>query len=775
VAEPLEPSEFRSQPMPEVAGRQPAYRPIPHEIPSPRHRAPTGHGHEGRGEPRGVLREGLLRNLSTVDPDVVLILVVAPLGYGKSTMAEQWSRTWPGNVAWLRIGSEHRDPNRLVADLASALLRSGPAGDVPGTVLAPSGDVPPVGAPARLAEAVRAIGRPVTVVLDDLHVLRTRASLDLTLGLALRMPRGSRIVALADRRPRLSVGRLRNEGRCLELGPDDLAFSRHEAAEFLDAADLRLGDGAVDRLVRRTDGWPVGLQLATLALRSRSDTSAAVAEFDGTNQYVVDYFRDEVLAGLNVETVRFLMRTAVLDRVCASLCDAVLATSGSAAWLEEVRALGLFVVPLDDHGEWFRYQGLFAEMLRGELRRREPGEDLRILRAASLWFMEHGVADEAIECAIAGEDGLSAARLIVANAQQLHSEGRMGLVREWLEDLDEDILERYPPAAIMAFWAWALTGEAALASRALRIAETSAFDGPMPDGSASLASAVARARAALMPDGVDGMLVDAERAVELEPPGSDWHTMASLLLGVAHMLRGERNEAAQALTQAALFGRAEQRPGASFALGLHSLMAADAGDWGTAAACARDARRLVDAANLWGNLTSLPAYAAAARVALHRGETQRALNETREALRIFDDPSPAALPWLAVLTAVVLGRLVHELGDGPKAEEMLVEARRHLAPLATQGVLTSDVDALAAVVATRTRRDEAADVAGMTKSELRVLRLLPTHHSLGEMGDDLGVSRNTVKSQVAAIYRKLEVGNRAEAVRRAQELGLLPS
>jgi len=109
------------------------------------------------------------------------------------------------------------------------------------------------------------------------------------------------------------------------------------------------------------------------------------------------------------------------------------------------------------------------------------------------------------------------------------------------------------------------------------------------------------------------------------------------------------------------------------------------------------------------------------------------------------------------------------------SEEMLVQARRHLAPLATQGVLTSDVDALASVVATRTRRDEAADVAGMTKSELRVLRLLPTHRSLGEMGDALGVSRNTVKSQVAAIYRKLEVGNRAEAVRRAQELGLLPS
>jgi LuxR family maltose regulon positive regulatory protein len=774
VAEPLEPSEFRLQSMPGVAGRRPAYRPIPHEIPSPRHRAPAAHGHEGRGEPGGVLREGLLRNLSTVDPDVVLILIVAPLGYGKSTMAQQWSRTWPGNVAWLRIGSEHRDPNRLVADLASALLRSGPAGEVPGTVLAPSGGVPPVGAPARLAEAVRAIGRPVTVVLDDLHVLRTRASLDLALGLALRMPRGSRIVALADRRPRLSVGRLRNEGRCLELGPDDLAFSRQEAAEFLDAADLRLSAGAVDRLVRRTDGWPVGLQLATLALRSRPDTSAAVAEFDGTNRYVVDYFRDEVLAGLNVETVRFLMRTAVLDRVCASLCDAVLATSGSAAWLEEVRALGLFVVPLDDHGEWFRYQGLFAEMLRGELRRREPGEDLRILLAASLWFEAHGLLDEAIGYAIAGKGPLIAARLLVANSQQLHSHGGIGIAREWLERLDEDVLERYPPLAVMAVWVWALTGDAPRARRALGIAERSVFDEPMPDGSASLASAVARARATLAPDGVDGMIEDAERAVRLESRGSHWYTMATLLLGVARMLGGEREEAAQAFAQAARWGRAEQRPDASFALGLHALMAADAGDWVTAIVCARDARQLVDSANLWADLTSIPAYAAAARVALHRGETQQALRDWREALRLYHDPSPTALPWLAVLIAGVLGRLVLELGDAPGAEQLLTEARRHLTALPTPGLLGSQVDALATVVESGSRRDEVADAAGLTKAEVRVLRLLPTHYSLGEIADDLLVTRNTVKSQVAAIYRKLDVANRAEAVRRAQELGLLP-
>jgi LuxR family maltose regulon positive regulatory protein len=732
------------------------------------------YAHEGRSEPRVVLREALLRKLATVDPAVALILMVAPLGYGKSTLAGQWSRTWSGDVAWLRITPEHRDPACFVRDLASALPQGGPAGDVLRTMLTSPGGVMSAGSPARLAAAIRATGRPVMLVLDDMHVLRTRASLDLALGLAMRMPRGSRIVALADRRPRLSLGRLRNEGRCLELGPDHLAFSDREAGQLLDSAGLRLDGEAVDRLVRHTDGWPAGLQLAALALAARADTSAAVDEFDGTNRYVDDYFHEEVLTGLTVETVRFLMRTAVLGRMCASLCDAVLGTSGSAAWLEEVRALGLLVVPLDDHGEWFRYQGLFAEMLRGQLRRREPGEDLRILRAASAWFQEHGHLEEAIECAIAGKDTLVAARLIVANTQQLHSRGRMDVVRRWLEEFDVEVLQGYPPLAIMAFWIYALTGDAPRASHALLIAEQSTFDGPMPDGSASLAAAVARARAALARDGIDGMLEDAERAVRLQPPGSDWHTMASLLLGVARLLRGQQEEAVRALAQAALFGRGEQLPGASFALGLRALVAADAGDWGTAAACARDARQLVDGSNLWGNLTSLTAYAAAARVALHRGETQHALNETKEALRLYRAPSPAALPWLAVLTAVALGRLLHELDDAPGAEQMLTDARRHLAALPTKGTLSWEVDTLAAALESRTRRDEAADVTGLTAAELRVLRLLPTHHSLGEMGDDLGVSRNTVKSQVAAIYRKLDVATRAEAVRRAQELGLLP-
>jgi LuxR family maltose regulon positive regulatory protein len=269
------------------------------------------------------------------------------------------------------------------------------------------------------------------------------------------------------------------------------------------------------------------------------------------------------------------------------------------------------------------------------------------------------------------------------------------------------------------------------------------------------------------------MLADALQAVALEPPGSPWHTLARLLEGAAQLLAGSVPEANQAFEDAARAGGTLQRPGASFALGMRALTAAADGDWGTSATCVAAAQRLLGD-SLLGSMTSIAVYAADAQVALHRGNTRRALYQLREAERLYRIPSPAAFPWLAVQMAVVLGRLEVALGgDVVAAEDKLADARRTLALLPTQGVLHDQVEAFAAQLESGSGEGGTDEEAGLTTAELRVLRLLPTHHTLGEIGEELVVSRNTVKSQVAAIYRKLDVANRAEAVRRAQELGLL--
>jgi LuxR family maltose regulon positive regulatory protein len=455
------------------------------------------------------------------------------------------------------------------------------------------------------------------------------------------------------------------------------------------------------------------------------------------------------------------------------LCDAVLDTTGSAAWLTEIQALNLFIVPIDEQGEWYRYHRLFAEMLLSELRRREPGEEYRIRRRAARWFEEHGLPEQAITHALAGQDTATAARLISRYTQQFNNEGRITLVRSWLLAFDDDDLQRYPALAVMAAWVWALTGDAERAHRSLRIAESGTFDGMLPDGSASLGSAVARARAALAPYGIDRMLADTTRAVRLEPLGSLWHPMAAALHATACLLTGSPDEAAKGFERAARLGRGGHRPSASFALAQQSLLAADRGDWSTAGACATESRQLMEEAHLLTYPTNLLTYAACARVAVQRADTQAAWNDVLIALRHYQRPTPVAFPWLAAQVAIVLGRILLDLGDEQAARLKATEAGRHLASLLTEGVLREQYRQLVADLDRARSRSRAQDAANLTKAELRILRLLPTHHSLTEIAQDRLISRNTVKSQVASIYLKLNVTSRAGAVEKARTTGLL--
>ena len=634
-------------------------------------------------------------------------------------------------------------------------------------------DRPDESVASQVLAAVRRVGRPVMVVLDDLHHLRSGPALELVVGLAEQLPPGSRMVALADERPRWRVSWLMAQGRYRELGVDDLAFDRDEADALAREIDLRLPTEAVEELVRRTEGWPLGLQLAVRMAESSDDPVGALRSLSGDRQVFAEYFRQEVLRGRAATMVRFLMRTAVLETVSAPLCDVVLATSGSATRLEQAADQGLYLRTENQRSGWYRYHRLFAEMLRAELRRSEPGADLPILRRASQWYQDQGHPTEAIELALAAGDAATAARLIVVSAQYFNSSGQLPLVRGWLEQLDEDIVARYPPLAPMATWIWALTGDAPRARRALRIAEAGSFDGPLPDGSVSTESAVLRARAALAPDGVDRMLVDAERAVTLEPPGSYWHTQAALMLGAAHLVSGTEQEALRWFEHAAQFSADHQRSGASTALAELALLAADRGDWPMARTYHRESADHIAAGQLQNHMATLLCHLAGARVALHRGDVDRTRAEMRAAVALYGTPSSAAFPWLTVQAAVLLGRLHLELGNLTAAARMLADARRHVVTLADAGVLPGWIDHLAAAIEDASARSKTKEATTLTAAELGVLRLLPTHLSLAQIADQQVVSRNTVKTQVASIYRKLGVNHRNEAVDCARAQGLL--
>ncbi len=714
-----------------------------------------------------VRRERLLGRLART-AEQPLILLVAPPGYGKTTALAQWAEQDGRDVAWVTVDEADNDPGRMLDHIGHALdglVRTDPG--------------PFEGGPAHgltvplLVRGIRERDRPVLIVLDDIHHLHRTPVPELLIKLATSLPPGSQLAVASRTVPSLTLGRLRAERRCAEFGVVDLAFDSAEAGDVVALAGVRLGDAELQRLVDRTEGWPAGVYLAAVAMRDRIDRPAAAEDMGGSDAYIVDFFRDELLAHQPPDTVRFLLRTAVLGQLSAGLCDAVLETTGSAARLAEIELRNLFLVPLDHHREWYRYHRLFAEALVAELRRREPGEEQRVLRRAAGWYEQHGKAEQAVAHWIAGGRPASAGPLVSRHYRGFIAAGRIATVRGWVEALGPEALEGYPPAALMAAWTYAVSGDTGRAHHFLLAAGRAEFAGRMPDGHTSLRSAVALLGAALGSLGVDRMVVDARRALELEPPGSPFHPLAAMVLGTAEVLAGSPEDGSKHLEQAALLGRETARLAAHMALAQLSLLHAERHEDAAADQCAESAHQVMVAANLHDDMTSVLTHLATAKADLRAGRRPEARHQLGTAVRTYLQFPPTAFPWLAVQAALVLGEVALELDDVAAARTRIEDARRHLARLLTEGVLRDRLQALSQAVARAGGRNVVPSAMALSAAEERVLRLLPTHLSLGEIADELHVSRNTVKSHVGAVYRKLHANTRTEAVSRARELGLL--
>ncbi|OLB66976.1 MAG: hypothetical protein AUI10_01215 [Actinobacteria bacterium 13_2_20CM_2_72_6] len=699
-----------------------------------------------------------MRTLGEVADEVPLVLLVAPPGYGKTTALRQWAAEDSRRFGWAHLDESDNDPIRLLRHIALALHQIHPLDDAVWRALELP-EVSPLGLIVRrLVASVAAHADPWVLVVDDFQVVRGSLGMDLIAALAEDLPSGCHLVVVSRHKPGLRLGRLRAQGRCVRLGREELSFTADEVRELLAVAGLDHSEDAVDSLLRQTEGWPAGVYL----------TAA------GTDGVIVDYFREEVLPGESAETVRLLRRIAALDELSGPLCDAVLERTGSTAWLAELENRGLFLVPLDRERQRYRFHPLFAETLRQDLRRHEPGTEARIHQRAATWYVDHNQPEEAIVHSLAAGDNATAARLMAAYAQDFVYTGRLDVVRGWLETFTDGSLDAYPVLAAEAGWIWALTGDGARAHRCLLAAEAGvAVAARSVDGSA--ASGIATLRAALAPLGVDRMLVDAQHAFAVEPAGSSWYPLASTLLGVAQLLTGAPDAAAKALERAAHFGRDERPAIASFALAQLALLAIERGAWASAADYTNESWAVIEAAQLPDYLSSIVAYAARARIALRHGDDRAAWRHTEGAQRLYTWPSATAFPWLAAQSAIVLGRIYFDLGDHEAARLKAVDARRHLARLATEGVLRTQFRRFAADFARKDGSHPVPNTVSPTAAELRILQLLPTHLTLSEIADELYISRNTVKTQVASIYRKLRSSTRTQAVREGRNLGLIES
>ena len=486
-----------------------------------------------------VRRPSLIERLARDDCGPV-VSVVAPAGYGKTTLLSQWAERNGQAFAWVSVDEADNDPKVLLTYIAEALDAVQPVGGrVFDALASPASSVPGSVVP-RLAAAFSSMTTPVVLVLDDVHALHNsecRAALSV---LADHVPGGSRLALAGRDEPPLRVARLRAEGKILEIGPGDLSLTCEEASALLRAAEVALGADEVAELHRRTEGWPAGLYLAALCLREGGSLGAAAISFGGDHRFVSEYVESEFLARISRRQRVFLTRTAVLERMCGPLCEAVLDRPGSAATLDDLARSNLLLVPLDQRGQWYRYHHLFRDMLLAQLERQEPGLIPVLRRRAASWYLRNDLPEEALEYSIAAGDVDGAARLVQKLWLPADRQGRTATLQRWFGWLDDrGGIEGHPMLAVQAAFVFETTGRPAEAERWADVVDRWQYqDAARPDDPAAEAWA-AVLRAMLCRRGVEQMRADADEAARKFAAENIVVPVATLLQGIARILSGD--------------------------------------------------------------------------------------------------------------------------------------------------------------------------------------------------------------------------------------------
>jgi LuxR family maltose regulon positive regulatory protein len=711
-----------------------------------------------------VSRDDLVSTL--VASTVPIVSVIAPAGYGKSTLMAQFIDRDPRPAAWLSIDPGADDPVTLARSLVFALDPVRPIAE--DLVRELDGLEPRMGrVTAALAAAVSDRETPFVLVVDDVHLVQERRGLTVLRSLAREVPAGSLVAFVGRNGSSLPLGRARAAGELLELGIDDLRFDRDEAAALLrgsGAGDLDADD--VARLTDQTEGWAVGLYLAGRSFATTPDVEAP--SFAGDDRFVADYLRETMLDGLAEDELDFLMKGSVLDELSGPLCDAALETTGSGAMLEALEASNLLIVPLDRRRDRYRYHHLFRDLLRSELEHRSPELVAGITARASVWCEQQGATDQAVAYAIAGRHVDRVAELLARYGQSTYYGGRASVARSWFAWFRGHAeMSRFPVIGVLGAWLHTAEGHAIEAERWIedvRLAADTASGDDIEGIRLLLAAAMGR-------DGPEQMLADAERAAAMLHPASTWRPNSLLLGGLAQLCLGDLDGSMASFGGAADLSEAMEVPIAcAIAHSELAIVAFQRGDLEASAASEAISRRIVDDGKLQGYPTSALTYAIGARIALAQGDPVRARSRVRdtEALELG---LSYAIPTIGLQTDILVARCAMGLGDVGSAARYLahadevVEHRPHLGTLVTElEAARDDLEAL---------RSSTTGAPSLTPAESRLLPLLTTHMSFREVGAELFISPHTVKTQAISIYRKLGVSSRGEAVRVAREIGLL--
>ena len=720
----------------------------------------------------GTLRRARLFELLDDGDGAALTVLDASVGYGKTTLLRSWCAERAEPVIWMTLDGSDDDPVRLWTHLATGVAR---LGDGLGHRALTRVGVRPAAVETGVDELMNglvAYGRPATIVLDDLHTVRSETSLRSIEHAIERLPPTVRLVVATRSEPAISLAALRASRALIEIRARELAFTVDEARELIAREGITLSGKSLELLVERTEGWPAGLYLAALWLRDFAEPDDGVQAFAGSARHVADYLTAEVLTALDPQTRDFLVRTSVLDRFTPELCDAVVDREGSAAVVAQLARSNMFLVASDARGEWYRYHHLFGELLRLEL---GPEETHIVRRRAIAWCRAHGLIEDAIEYAAAGGDAELVAQLLVEHDRELVWGGRAGQFLRWVRWLPSELLIERPSLPAGGAVAASLLGAPEVEiQRLLTVAERARRERPeLWSPYAEAITEVTRANG--LSRGDVGAAVDhARRAIAAaRQSGADVLAVGALAaLSQALYFAGDLDDARRLALEAAERPDAAGVPeGYVGSLGLLALIDAERGRNESAHAWAHQAisfARQRFQADSW--VASLP-HLGLALAYVATGRLDEAERQALRGERLRRSPQPTvghahALLMLAQVR-IARSRLARAAGDLGRAQRSIAEFRDPGRLPAIAARIERDL------MAARADDNERQIVEQPSRAELAVLRGLTDGLSRREIGDQLYISLNTVKSHTRELYRKLAATSRNDAVARAEALGLL--
>lgn len=699
------------------------------------------------------------------EPATKVVLVSAPAGAGKTTLLAGLAASPDVDVAWLHLDPSDDDPTRFWSALVASLHRVRPevASAVGPVVRSTRGHDDSV--VTALTNAT-ADGPPLVLVLDDLQVIEDD---DVHVGIDLlieRLPSALTLVIATRVDPPLRLGRLRVRGQLHEVRNSDLRMDPGAARVLLGLEDGHLDAAEVASLCERTEGWAAGLVLAGLSVRRSADPHAFVDAFGGDDHLVVDYLGDELFDAVDDGERERLLVTSVVDRLCGDLVDRLCGSDDGARWLAELAAANQLLLPLDSTGTWYRHHQLVLDLLRSEADV-ALGERLRGLHAsAAQWFGDHDQPEAAVRHWIAASDEPRAAALLGGGlGWWMIAGGEHAALRRVLDRLGV-ATERQMGAALQMGWCSLISNDVAGAAAWLGRARNLRTE-PDPDDDAlfdSLEIFIELGRGDVgAATGIAERALTSGRLPEQFAPMS---TTAGAALAFAGRLEDARAALEVAEQRARHDGAAANEVMAPMYL---AMVEAEVGDRSAARASAERAVELASSRGLDRYPRTAVAYAVRAAT---RPEGTGATDDIEHALELVTAPVNVLDETYVVAIAADLALT----GGHAEGDDLLSRASRLLATCHDPGVVGSRLARVRARHGLADRAEASAPtelVEQLTDRELAVLHHLPSRLSQREIAEELYVSLNTVKTHCRAIFRKLAVGDRQQAVQRARELGLL--